>query len=131
MRKPQLVCIVDLKLVQKIDLLFVFTRIGQVDQRNALLADPEQSAAPELDELIVGAIEVGPECAANFPQPLLRTSLRLILRGCGFVVLLQLHQSAPAASALDNYPDSKFPGAATACLRSNSKVNHLVPAKQA
>src|SRR5215469_880781 len=130
MCKSQLVCIVDFELVQKIDVLFVFARIGQVDQGDSLLADPEQAGVADVEEVIVGAVEVRPERAADFLQPLLRTRLRLILRGCRFVILLQLHQSALATLALDDYPDPQFAGAATTYLRSDPKVNHAVAAKQ-
>src|SRR5262249_59239948 len=124
MCKPQLVCIVDFELVQKIDLLFVFARIGQVDEGDSLLADPEQAGTAYVDEVIVGAVEVRPERTANFLEPLLRTGLRLIIRGCGFVILLQLHQSATAALILNDYPDPQFAGAATPCLRPDTKLNH-------
>src|SRR5262249_48396329 len=69
--QPQLVCIVDFELVQKVDISFGFARIGQVNQGDALPADPEQSGAAYADEVVVGPFEVRPERSANFLQPLL------------------------------------------------------------
>src|SRR5580692_4974712 len=87
MREPELVCVVNLKLIQKIELLRFRARIGYVDQRDALLPDPEQATAAQADEVIVGTVEAGPEREANFFQPLLRSGLRLVLRSSRFFIL--------------------------------------------
>src|SRR3981189_1811752 len=130
MCESKLICVIGRELVAKLNLLVLFARIRQVDQRPPFIANPKPAVLGNLNKLVVRAVQSRPEYVTNLLQPLLNRRLRLIAGRRRFGILLQFHDTALEILALHQNPDPYLTDAAAPANGARPEIDQVLRGKQ-